>query len=89
MLITFVQQKYILVGKVVKLKLRRDRVFYSDVYKMTACRMLYNSPGLNITVAELPVVDMPTFIINEIKAVMNRALQQGNMDLYNKFYAGF
>lgn len=69
----------------VKLNFGEIVCFYSDLYKKIACRIYYNSPGLVITCPELPVDDIPTYIINEIKAVMNRALQQNNMDLYNKF----
>lgn len=68
----------------VKLNFGEIECFYSDIYKMTACRIFYNSPWVVITGAEVPV-DMLTYSINEIKAAMNRALQQNNMDLYNKY----
>jgi len=68
----------------VKLNYGEIECFYSDIYKKTACRIYYNSPWVVITGAEVPV-DMLSYSINEIKAAMNRALQQGNMDLYNKY----
>jgi len=68
----------------VKLNYGEIECFYSDVYKKTACRIYYNSPWVVITGAEVPI-DMLSYSINEIKSAMNRALQQGNMDLYNKY----
>jgi hypothetical protein len=68
----------------VKLNFGEIECFYSDVYKKTACRIYYNSPWVIITGAEVPV-DMLSYSINEIKSAMNRALQQGNTDLYNKY----
>jgi hypothetical protein len=68
----------------VKLNFGEIECFYSDVYKKTACRIYYNSPWVVITGAEVPI-DMLSYSINEIKSAINRALQQGNMDLYNKY----
>jgi len=68
----------------VKLNFGEIECFYSDIYKKTACRIYYNSPWVVITGVEVPV-DMLSYSINEIKSAMNRALQQGNMDLYNKY----
>ena len=68
----------------VKLNFGEIECFYSDVYKKIACRIFYDSPLVIITGAEVPV-DMLTYSINEIKSAMNRALQQGKMDLYNKY----